>query len=155
MRFDNDDEPAQKNNKHPLNFGDVLYGSRYSSKSSKSESNNKELDRSAKLLFGSINLSHIEKSLLDTYPGVSKVLDDSQDSDPIDSFYYVNWEDPIYDQFDDFEDEPSNNNKKEKKKEEKSNKKKGKVYLNYKGLQSKGPRNSGTSGPKVEDPAKR
>lgn len=157
VRFDKDDEkePTQTTNKHPLNFGDVLYGSRFSSKVSKSENKNKELDRSAKLLFGSINSSHIEKSLLDTYPGVSKVLDDSQDSDPIDSFYYVNWEDPIYDQFDDFEDEPSNNNKKEKKKEEKSNKKKGKVYLNYKGLQSKGPRNSGTSGPKVEDPAKR
>ena len=25
-----------------------------------------------------------------------------QDTDPIDSFYYVNWDDPIYDQFDDY-----------------------------------------------------
>ena len=31
-----------------------------------------------------------------------QVLDDSQDNEPIDSFYYVSQDDPIYDQFDDF-----------------------------------------------------
>ena len=30
------------------------------------------------------------------------MLDDSQDADPLDSFYYVNWDDPIYDNFDEF-----------------------------------------------------
>ena len=44
------------------------------------------------------------------------MLDDSQDRDPIDSFYYVNWEDPIYDQFDDFEDDPSDKKNKKKRK---------------------------------------
>jgi len=32
------------------------------------------------------------------------VLDDSQDSQPLDSFYYTNWEDNIYDEFDDYGD---------------------------------------------------
>jgi hypothetical protein len=31
-----------------------------------------------------------------------RVLGYLQDSDPIDSFYYVNWDDPIYDQFEDY-----------------------------------------------------
>ena len=31
-----------------------------------------------------------------------QVLDDSLDDDPLDSFYYVKWDDSIYDQFDDF-----------------------------------------------------
>ena len=30
------------------------------------------------------------------------MLDDSLDDDPLDSFYYVKWDDSIYDQFDDF-----------------------------------------------------
>ena len=38
----------------------------------------------AKLLVEPINSSHIERKLLDTYPGVSKVLDDSQDENPLD-----------------------------------------------------------------------
>ena len=36
------------------------------------------------------------------FPGVPKVLDDSLDNDPLDSFYYVKWDDSIYDNYDDF-----------------------------------------------------
>ena len=43
----------------------------------------------AKLLVEPINSSHIERKLLDTYPGVSKVLDDSQDENPLDRFSTV------------------------------------------------------------------
>ena len=94
-----------------LNFGDVLFRSRSSSKSSSQEttgygSKNRKSDdtdsqREGKKLTP-INSSRIELDLIDNYPGVPKVLDDSQDADPLDSFYYVNWDDPIYDNFDEF-----------------------------------------------------
>jgi len=50
------------------------------------------------------DLSDIERRLLQQYPGESKHLDDSQDhvvSDNI--FYYTEWDDPIYDQFQDYD----------------------------------------------------
>jgi len=92
-----------------LNFGDVLFGSRssskkesgFGSKSSVTSSSSSSSSRGGKLV-QPINSSRIEQDLLDTYPGVPKVLDDSLDDDPLDSFYYVKWDDSIYDQFDDF-----------------------------------------------------
>ena len=93
-----------------LNFGDVLFGSRSkakketgfgSRKSSKDKKHSSDTERTGKLL-KPINSSRIEQDLLDNYPGVPKVLDDSLDNDPLDSFYYVAWDDSIYDQFDDF-----------------------------------------------------
>jgi len=72
-----------------LNFGDKNFGQDRATHGSDSDS-------------ASLNSSDIEKTLLASYPGVSPVLDDSQDQDPIDSFYYVNWDNPIYDQYDDF-----------------------------------------------------
>jgi len=94
-----------------LNFGDVLYGSSRSSsketgfgaKSSSKEkqSSSSSSDRSGKLL-KPVNSSRLELDLIEGYPGVPKVLDDSLDSDPLESFYYVKWDDDIYDQFDDF-----------------------------------------------------
>ncbi len=43
------------------------------------------------------------KSRIDSTPaGTLTMPIRLQDSDPIDSFYYVNWDDPIYDQFEDY-----------------------------------------------------
>ena len=47
------------------------------------------------------DLSDIEKKLLLHYPGESKHLDDSQDHFVSD--YYTQWDDPIYDQFSDYD----------------------------------------------------
>ena len=79
-------------------FGDVLFPS-----SREEDGIQTESDRSQHAKSLEINSSHIESQLLDQYPGVPKVLDDSLDNDPLDSFYYVSWNDDIYDQqFDDF-----------------------------------------------------
>ena len=79
-------------------FGDVLFPSSREEDGSQTES-----DRSQHAKSLEINSSNIESQLLDQYPGVPKVLDDSLDNDPLDSFYYVSWNDDIYDQqFDDF-----------------------------------------------------
>jgi len=48
--------------------------------------------------------SDIEQALLAGYPGVSRHLDDSQDHLGSDIFYYTEWDDPIYDQFQDYID---------------------------------------------------
>ena len=53
------------------------------------------------------DLSDIEKKLLQSYPGESKHLDDSQDHVHSDIFYYTEWDDPIYDQFQDYDYEES------------------------------------------------
>ena len=50
-----------------------------------------------------LSLSDIEKKLLQSYPGESKHLDDSQDHVSGDIFYYTEWDDPIYDQFQDYD----------------------------------------------------
>ena len=51
-----------------------------------------------------LSLSEIEKKLLEKYPGESKHLDDSQDHvTGGDIFYYTEWDDPIYDQFQDYD----------------------------------------------------
>ena len=47
-----------------------------------------------------LSLSEIEKKLLLLYPGESKHLDDSQDHV---HDYYTQWDDPIYDEFQDYE----------------------------------------------------
>ena len=49
------------------------------------------------------DLSDIERTLLQSYPGESKHLDDSQDHIVSDIFYYTEWDDPIYDQFQDYD----------------------------------------------------
>jgi len=130
-----------------LNFGDVLFGSRSNLKKEESP----ESDRSAKLLLKPINSSHIEKSLLDSYPGVPKVLDDSQDSDPTDSFYYVNWDDPIYDQYDDYGNLLEE--KKTKENEQEILDQKGSIHLTYHET-PKRPSSQQTHGPQAEDIAK-
>lgn len=134
------------------NFGDVLFGSSRSS-SRKEESDtgsvSSQFDRSAKLLVDPINSSHIEKSLLETYPGVSKVLDDSQDSEPIDSFYYVNWEDPIYDQIDEYGDFIEDSGDGE------NNSEKNSIHLNYNDVHPQRPSKAAFDGPKAEESATR
>ena len=45
----------------------------------------------------------LELSLLQSYPGESKHLDDSKDHVHSDTFYYTEWDDDIYDQFQDYE----------------------------------------------------
>jgi len=130
-----------------LNFGDVLFGSRSNLRKEESQ----ESDRSAKLLLNPINISHIEKSLIDSYPGVSKVLDDSEDNEPEDSFYYVNWEDPIYDQFDDYGDLLEE--KKTKENEQEILDQKGSIHLTYHET-PKRPSSQQTHGPQAEDIAK-
>lgn len=93
-------EPNRRVSSAPrLQFGDVLFGSRTSQDgATSSQSDRSEHAKSLDV----INSSHIESQLLDLYPGVPKVLDDSLDEDPLDSFYYVSWDHDIYDQFDDF-----------------------------------------------------
>lgn len=130
-----------------LNFGDVLFGSRSNLRKEESP----ESDRSAKLLLKPINSSHIEKDLLEFYPGVPKVLDDSQDSDPEDSFYYTNWEDTIYDQFDDYGELLEE--KKTKENEQKILDQKGSIHLTYHET-PKRPSSQQKHGPQAEDIAK-
>ena len=91
-------EPNRRVSSAPVpQFGDVLFPSREEAGSEA------ESDRSQHAKSLEINSSQIEEQLLDQYPGVPKVLDDSLDNDPLDSFYYVSWNDDIYDQqFDDF-----------------------------------------------------
>ena len=48
--------------------------------------------------------SDLEQALLSAYPGVSKHLDDRNDGVNSDIFYYTEWDDPIYDEFKDYED---------------------------------------------------
>ena len=47
--------------------------------------------------------SQLELSLLQSYPGESKHLDDSRDHLHSDTFYYTEWDDDIYDQFQDYD----------------------------------------------------
>jgi len=48
-------------------------------------------------------LDLVMNSRIDSTPaGIPTMPICLQDSDPIDSFYYVNWDDPIYDQFEDY-----------------------------------------------------
>ena len=91
-------EPNRRVSSAPVpQFGDVLFPSR------KEAGTETESDHSRQPKSLEINSSQIEEQLLDQYPGVPKVLDDSLDNDPLDSFYYVSWNDDIYDQqFDDF-----------------------------------------------------
>jgi len=136
-----------------LNFGDVLFGStRSNTKKEEKGGGSKQTDRSAKKLVEPINSSHIEKSLLKSYPGESTVLDDSEDNDPIDSFYYVNWEDPIYDQFDDFGDLLD---EKKTKENEEENKEKGTIHVNYDGVHPRRPGKQASHGPQAEDSSTR
>jgi len=129
-----------------LNFGDVLFGSSRSRPTERKEgSHSRQLERQAKLLVEPINSSHIERKLLDTYPGVSKVLDDSQDENPLDSFYYVNWDDPIYDQFDDYMEKLEQ----EEEKAKQDQRTKGTVRINYK--VPRRPSKQPPHGPQVED----
>ena len=50
------------------------------------------------------NTSDIEQALLSAYLGVFKHLDDRNDGVNIDIFYYTEWDDPIFDEFKDYED---------------------------------------------------
>jgi len=53
--------------------------------------------------------SDLEQALLSAYPGVSKHLDDRNDGVNSDIFYYTEWDDPIYDEFKDYEDTSDDN----------------------------------------------
>ena len=152
-----------------LNFGDVLFGTRVTKKTSNSQekttgygSRNRKSDddsdseREGKLL-KPINSSSIELDLIDGYPGVPRVLDDSLDADPLDSFYYVNWDDPIYDQFDEFgqvlEDPEVVNSASEATDEETDSGEllKSSIHVTYNDHHPQRPRAQMDKGPKVEE----
>lgn len=87
-----------------LNFGDVLFGSRGSKKLSTSDSGPVVHQE-----HNSTQIEEIEQNLLASYPGVPTGVDDSQyydihDISNSESFYYSSWDDPIYDQFEDYVD---------------------------------------------------
>lgn len=101
--------------------------------------------------------SDIEKSLLASYPGESKHLDDSHDHVGSDIFYYTEWDDPIYDQFQDYDyvdsDSASEFQAEKEKESEKVIAKKGEILLDLSRYPKKLPKQT-KGGPKHGDPAR-
>jgi len=99
--------------------------------------------------------SDIEKSLLASYPGESKHLDDSHVGSDI--FYYTEWDDPIYDQFQDYDyvdsDSASDFQAEKEKEAEKPVNKKGEILLDLSRYPKKLPRTT-EGGPEHGDPAR-
>jgi len=99
--------------------------------------------------------SDIEKSLLASYPGESKHLDDSHDHIGSDIFYYTEWDDPIYDQFQDYDYDSDSVSEFEAEKEKEIAKpatKEGEILLDLSRYPRKLPRTT-KAGPKAGDPA--
>ena len=100
--------------------------------------------------------SDIEKSLLASYPGESKHLDDSHDHVGSDIFYYTEWDDPIYDQYQDYDyvdsDSHSDFRAEKEKEAEKPISKKGEIRLDLSRYPKRLPRKT-KGGPKHGDSA--
>ena len=140
-------EPNRRASSAPrLQFGDVLFGSRTEPETDRSD-HGKSLDV--------INSSHIESQLLHLYPGEPKVLDDSLDEDPLDSFYYVSWDHDIYDQFDDFGQVLEEKERSEEGSEEDVGKEqqKSSIRVTYQDHHPARPQPRHQTGPKVEEAA--